>query len=204
MEKISRKGFLKIAAAAAMSSVTAAGLAACNAASSSTAAASSGAAGIYTPGTYTATAKGMSEITATVTFDAASITKVELADTIGVGDPMQVYELFRAVKERYPQLQLLAHMHDTRNNGVANSFAAALAGADVIHGALGGLGGCPFAPGASGNTATEDLVFLMEKSGFRTGIDFPKLLEAAKEMRAEGPGNYSGHQIMIQSVPTGA
>ena len=74
MEKISRKGFLKIAAAAAMSSVTAAGLAACNAASSSTAAASSGAAGIYTPGTYTATAKGMSEITATVTFDAASIT----------------------------------------------------------------------------------------------------------------------------------
>ena len=132
------------------------------------------------------------------------ITKVELADTIGVGDPMQVYELFRAVKERYPQLQLLAHMHDTRNNGVANSFAAALAGADVIHGALGGLGGCPFAPGASGNTATEDLVFLMEKSGFRTGIDFPKLLEAAKEMRAEVPGNYSGHQIMIQSVPTGA
>ena len=132
------------------------------------------------------------------------ITKVELADTIGVGDPMQVYELFRAVKERYPQLQLLAHMHDTRNNGVTNSFAAALAGADVIHGALGGLGGCPFAPGASGNTATEDLVFLMEKSGFRTGIDFPKLLEAAKEMRAEVPGNYSGHQIMIQSVPTGA
>ena len=88
MEKISRKGFLKIAAAAAMSSVTAAGLAACNAAGSSTAAASSGAAGIYTPGTYTATAKGMSEITATVTFDAASITKVELdlsgeTDSIG-------------------------------------------------------------------------------------------------------------------------
>ena len=70
MEKISRKGFLKIAAAAAMSGVTAAGLAACNAASSS-----SSAAGIYTPGTYTATAKGMSEITATVTFDANSITK---------------------------------------------------------------------------------------------------------------------------------
>ena len=83
MEKISRKGFLKIAAAAAMSSVTAAGLAACNAASGS-----SSAAGIYTPGTYTATAKGMSEITATVTFDAASITKVELdlsgeTDSIG-------------------------------------------------------------------------------------------------------------------------
>ena len=83
MEKISRKGFLKIAAAAAMSSVTAAGLAACNAASSS-----SSATGIYTPGTYTATAKGMSQITATVTFDANTITKVELdlsgeTDSIG-------------------------------------------------------------------------------------------------------------------------
>ena len=76
MEKISRKGFLKIAAAAAMSSVTAAGLAACNAANGSSSASS--AAGIYTPGTYTATAKGMSEITATVTFDANTITKVEL------------------------------------------------------------------------------------------------------------------------------
>ena len=76
MEKISRKGFLKIAAAAAMSGVTAAGLAACNAASGSSGASS--AAGIYTPGTYTATAKGMSEITATVTFDANTITKVEL------------------------------------------------------------------------------------------------------------------------------
>ena len=74
MEKISRKGFLKIAAAAAMSGVTAAGLAACNAARSTV----SSAAGIYTPGTYTATAKGMSEITATVTFDANTITKVEL------------------------------------------------------------------------------------------------------------------------------
>ena len=78
MEKISRKGFLKIAAAAAMSSVTAAGLAACNAASSSTAAASSGAAGIYTPGTYTATAKGMSENTTTETNDAATLPKEEL------------------------------------------------------------------------------------------------------------------------------
>ena len=87
MEKISRKGFLKIAAAAAMSGVTAAGLAACNAASGSSGASS--AAGIYTPGTYTATAKGMSEITATVTFDANTITKVELdlsgeTESIGV------------------------------------------------------------------------------------------------------------------------
>ena len=87
MEKISRKGFLKIAAAAAMSGVTAAGLAACNAASSASGVSS--ATGIYTPGTYTATAKGMSEITATVTCDANTITKVELdlsgeTESIGV------------------------------------------------------------------------------------------------------------------------
>ena len=89
MKKISRKGFLKVAAAAAMSGVTASALAACNAGSSSSTAASTGEA-IYTPGTYTATAKGMSEITATVTFDAASITKVEL-DLSGETDSCLLY-----------------------------------------------------------------------------------------------------------------
>lgn len=128
------------------------------------------------------------------------ISKVELADTIGIGDPAQVSRRFKAVKERYPQLTLLAHMHDTRNNGIINSFAAAVSGADILHGALGGLGGCPFAPGASGNTATEDLVYLLEKSGYDTGVDFAALLDAAKEMHRFVTGNYSGHQIMIQKA----
>lgn len=128
------------------------------------------------------------------------ITKVELADTIGIGNPEQVQRVFRAVKERYPQMTLLAHMHDTRNNGMINSFAAAASGADILHGALGGLGGCPFAPGASGNTATEDLVYLLERSGCDTGIDFSVLLDAAKEMHKFVAGNYSGHQITIQKA----
>ena len=113
MEKISRKGFLKIAAAAAMSSVTAAGLAACNAASSSTAAASSGAAGIYTPGTYTATAKGMSEITATVTFDAASITKVEL-DLSGETD--SIGQAAKDVSSQYGNIRIFGFQYRTNSS----------------------------------------------------------------------------------------
>ena len=80
---------------------------------------------------------------------------------------------------------------------MANSFAAALAGADVIHGALGGLGGCPFAPGASGNTATEDLVWLLDRMGYETGVDFEKALAAAQYEHSMLVGNYSGHQINI-------
>ena len=134
MEKISRKGFLKIAAAAAMSSVTAAGLAACNAASSSTAAASSGAAGIYTPGTYTATAKGMSEITATVTFDAASITKVEL-DLSGETD-----SIGQAAKDKL--IEQVMNAQTSQIDGVAGatvtSKAVQNAVADCIRQASGG------------------------------------------------------------------
>ena len=132
------------------------------------------------------------------------IRSICLADTIGIADPRQVRDTIHAVTEVMPDCEFQIHIHDTRGMGQANTLAAIECGIKTVQSTLGGLGGCPFAPGASGNTATEDLVFLMEKSGFRTGIDFPKLLEAAKEMRAEVPGNYSGHQIMIQSVPTGA
>ena len=123
---------------------------------------------------------------------------LELADTIGVGDPVRVAGLFSALKMAFPEVTLMAHMHDTRNNGIANSFAALINGAEVIHTALGGLGGCPFAPGASGNTATEDLVWLLERGGFQTGLDYQKLLETAQAMKREIPGNYSGHQITLE------
>lgn len=128
---------------------------------------------------------------------ALGIRMVELSDTIGIADPEQVKRVFSTVKEKYPQLTLLSHMHDTRNNGIINSWFAAENGADIIHTALGGLGGCPFAPGASGNTSTEDLVYLLEKSGYDTGIDVPALIALAKEMHGEIEGNYSGHQVNI-------
>ena len=102
------------------------------------------------------------------------------------------------MKREFPDHLLMAHLHDTRNNGVLDSYLALNSGADMIHTSLGGLGGCPFAPGASGNTSTEDMVYLLEKSGYRTGIDFRKILEVAREMRQEIPGNYSGHQINIE------
>lgn len=134
MEKISRKGFLKIAAAAAMSGVTAAGLAACNVAGSSTAA-SSGAAGIYTPGTYTATAKGMSEITATVTFDATSITKVEL-DLSGETD-----SIGQAAKDKLIEQVLNAQTSqiDGVTGATVTSKAVQNAVADCIQQASGGV-----------------------------------------------------------------
>lgn len=126
------------------------------------------------------------------------IRSFELADTIGSATPMQVKAAFAAVKEKYPDTTLTAHMHDTRNNGIINSWMAAMNGADIIHTSLGGLGGCPFAPGASGNTSTEDLVYLLNRDGFETGIDVYKLIELAKEMKKNINGVYSGHHVAIE------
>jgi len=126
------------------------------------------------------------------------VNAIELGDTIGIADPVQVKNVFSTLRSMFPQLRLLGHMHDTRNNGILNSWVALNSGADFIHSALGGLGGCPFAPGASGNTCTEDLVFILEKSGYDTGINFDDILLVAKEMHEEVIGNYSGHQINIK------
>lgn len=90
-------------------------------------------------------------------------------------------------------------MHDTRNNGIINTWSAIENGADVVHTALGGLGGCPFAPGASGNTSTEDLVWLLAKAGIDTGIDCNSIITVAKEMNNTINGVYSGHQISIKN-----
>jgi len=125
------------------------------------------------------------------------VKRVELGDTIGIGTPAQIRTTFQAVKQRFPGITCIAHMHDTRNNGIINSWLAAENGADIVHTALGGLGGCPFAPGASGNTSTEDFVYLLENSGIQTGIDVEAVIQLAKKMRGEISGNYSGHQINI-------
>jgi hydroxymethylglutaryl-CoA lyase len=127
------------------------------------------------------------------------IRKIELADTIGVGYPAQVERIFKTLRREFPEITFIAHIHDTRNNGILNSWVAMENGADVIHTALGGLGGCPFAPGASGNTSTEDFVYLLGKSGIATGIDFGSLIAVAKKMRGLIDGNYSGHHINIAS-----
>ena len=105
--------------------------------------------------------------------------EVALADTIGVAVPAQVSALVCAVRAAIAPLPVRVHFHDTRNTGVANVWAAAEAGAVTVDASLGGLGGCPFAPGAAGNVATEDVAYLFARSGVETGLDLAKLIEAS-------------------------
>lgn len=101
--------------------------------------------------------------------------EIVLADTIGVGAPDAVTRLLTAIREQAPGVVLRCHFHNTRNTGYANAVAAAAAGAAWLDSSLGGIGGCPFAPAATGNIATEDLVYLLRRMGFDPGIE----LEAA-------------------------
>ncbi len=125
-----------------------------------------------------------------------------LCDTIGIADPAQLRREIAAVTAAYPDTEFQVHIHDTRNMGIANTLAAIESGITAVQSTLGGLGGCPFAPGASGNTATEDLVFMLNEMGYDTGIDFERLLTAAKREHSIIPGTYSGHHINIaQTTP---
>ncbi len=101
----------------------------------------------------------------------AGAVEIALADTVGVGVPAQVSELFGRLAAAVPGVRLRAHFHDTRGTGIANAWAAYQAGVHVLDASLGGLGGCPFAPKATGNIATEDLLFLLERSGIASGVD---------------------------------
>ncbi|MEO1169417.1 MAG: hydroxymethylglutaryl-CoA lyase [Pseudomonadota bacterium] len=103
--------------------------------------------------------------------------EIAIADTIGVGVPQQMTDIAGAVRDAIPAaIPLRAHLHDTRNTGIANAWAAVEAGVETIDASLGGLGGCPFAPNATGNIATEDVVYLFENSGVDTGVDLDKAI----------------------------
>ena len=126
------------------------------------------------------------------------VQEIDLCDTIGVANPRQVRETIRAMQEAYPQMPLQVHIHDTRNMGMVNTLAAIECGVTAAQSTLGGLGGCPFAPGASGNLATEDLVYMLNDMGYDTGIDFGKLLEVSRYQKEAIPdGIFSGHQMRI-------
>jgi len=120
--------------------------------------------------------------------------EISIADTTGRAAPNHVRGLFTTLIRDYAsdKVQFSFHGHDTYNLGVANAIAAYEAGVRIIDGAAAGLGGCPFAPGASGNTATEDLVFAFEHMGISTGVDFAKLLEAADMTQAVAPQQAGG------------
>ena len=107
--------------------------------------------------------------------------EIALADTIGVGVPTQVAEAFDAVREAVgPGLPLRAHFHDTRNTGIANAFAALQVGVETLDASLGGVGGCPFAPNATGNIATEDLVYMLDRMQVGHEASFDRLLTASR------------------------
>lgn len=124
-----------------------------------------------------------------------------LCDTIGVAYPTLIQKVFKTVKEAFPGTEFNAHIHDTRNMGIINSYVALQSGADSVQAAIGGLGGCPFAPGATGNTSSEDLVYMLNKCGYDTGVDFDILLRTAKFAKHEIDGNFSGHHINISEHP---
>lgn len=108
--------------------------------------------------------------------------EVSLGDTIGVGTPRKARELLRAVAGHVPIAHLAMHFHDTYGQALANLYAGMEEGARVIDSAAGGLGGCPYAPGATGNVATEDVVYMLEGMGISTGVDLSKLVGATNEV----------------------
>jgi len=111
---------------------------------------------------------------------ALGVGEIALADTIGVGDPWAVTRKVEAARKAAPDAVLRLHFHDTRNTGLANAYAGIEAGVDVLDASVGGIGGCPFAPGATGNIATEDLVYMLERAGFETGYDLDALIGTAR------------------------
>lgn len=105
--------------------------------------------------------------------------EIAIADTIGVAVPSQVTELVDRLRVAIPGIPLRCHFHNTRNTAVANAYAAVLAGVSILDASVGGIGGCPFAPNATGNVATEDLQYMLERVGYTTGIDLQKLISTA-------------------------
>ncbi|MDN5709342.1 MAG: hydroxymethylglutaryl-CoA lyase [Planococcus sp. (in: firmicutes)] len=106
------------------------------------------------------------------------VDELSVADTIGLANPQESHELFSRLKEQFPDVLIAAHFHDTRRMALANAYAALVAGVDRFDASAGGLGGCPFAPGATGNVATEDLVHMFHRMGVDTGVNLEKLYEA--------------------------
>lgn len=136
---------------------------------------------------------------------ALGISEISLGDTTGMGDPLLVKRVLRAMKEAdIPMEKLALHMHDTQGTGLANVLAGLQEGIRVFDGSTAGVGGCPYAPGASGNVATEDMVNMFEKMGYSTGINLPKAAQVGQFLSnllgKELPGRY--HRYYAGSCAT--
>jgi hydroxymethylglutaryl-CoA lyase len=134
----------------------------------------------------------------------AGVDVVGIADTVGYAGPKQVGDLTWAAVRLAGSKPICVHLHDTRGMGIANAAAALDAGARILDGSLGGLGGCPFAPGATGNVVFEDLVFLCESKGFATGIDIDGLIAVRAILRSEMPNESLYGGLARAGLPRGA
>ena len=127
--------------------------------------------------------------------------EIALADTIGVADPWRVEALVCAVRDAVPDMPIRAHFHNTRNTGLANAYAAVKAGVATLDASLGGIGGCPFAPAATGNIPTEDLLYQLHRGGVETGVDLEKTVDAAAWLSGELGGRAPGMVIRAGVFP---
>jgi hydroxymethylglutaryl-CoA lyase len=130
--------------------------------------------------------------------------EIALADTIGVGVPAQVIELLGRVQEAVPGIPLRCHFHNTRNTGLANAFAAVQAGVRTLDASLGGIGGCPFAPAATGNIPTEDLVYMLQRSGYDTGISLAAAIETGRWLQEKLGRPVPGMLVKAGDFPVSA
>jgi hydroxymethylglutaryl-CoA lyase len=130
--------------------------------------------------------------------DELQVQGITLCDTTGMAYPTQVGELTQQVRARWPDTELTLHFHNTRGMGLANVLAGIAAGADRFDASLGGIGGCPYAPGATGNVCTEEIVHALELMGYDTGVDLGQLLMAAHDLE-----NLVGHEVPSQIVKAG-
>ena len=131
----------------------------------------------------------------------AGVDQIMLADTVGYAYPAQVKEVVRATRAAIGPVLYGLHLHDTCGLGIANAVAGLEEGIRAFDSCLAGLGGCPYAPGASGNVVTEDLVFMLESMGFRTGIDIPALMESRKVLHAALPAEPLHGQMPKAGLP---
>ncbi|WP_460044776.1 hydroxymethylglutaryl-CoA lyase [Pseudomonas sp. S2_H01] len=140
-------------------------------------------------------------------FAALGVRGVTLCDTTGMAYPSQVQALSQQVRERFPHLQLTLHFHNTRGMALANTLGALQAGVDRFDASLGGLGGCPYAPGASGNVCMEDLVHMLDLMGYQTGMDLERVLAASARLPGlighDTPGQVlkAGRRLDLHPVP---
>lgn len=131
---------------------------------------------------------------------AAGADDIYYADTIGAANPLEIERLVGSVQQHYPALPITLHLHDTRGMGLANVLAALSMGVTRFEAAVGGLGGCPFAPGAAGNIATEDLVNMLHAMNVETGIDLNSLLETARMVKETLPVTLTGHMVHVKTT----